>query len=152
MEFQSFVNSTKNIIEMKCFYVFHFLLVLLILFLLGLFIKRPYVIMFKHVNFWKHIWLIHQKSIKNMLILKFHPGMKCLQVFFFFFFHPGMKSHFCLSSRDEISSRQKCLNSKRHLTIDRGDFIPGRVLGVFIPVWNFTRKHPLNRGNYGIQC
>ena len=69
---------------------------------------------------------IHQKLIKNMLILKFHPRMKCLHVFFSFF-HPGMKSHPCLSSGDEISSRQKRVNSKRHFTIDRDDFIPGQV-------------------------
>ena len=68
-----------------------------------------------------------------MLILKFHPGMKCLHVFFSFF-HPGMKFHPCLSSRDETSSRQKRVSSKRHFTIDRDDFIPGR---------NFTCKHPL---------
>ena len=61
-----------------------------------------------------------------MLILKFHPGMKCLHVFFSFF-HPGMKFHPCLSSRDENSFRQKRVNSKRHFTIDRDDFIPGRV-------------------------
>ena len=79
---------------------------------------------------------IRQKLIKNMLILKFHPGMKCLHVFFSFF-HPGMKSHSCLSSRDEISSRQKRVNSQRHrITIDRDDFIPG---------WNFTCKHPLRQ-------
>ena len=59
---------------------------------------------------------IRQKLIKNMLILKFHPGMKCLHVFFFFF-----------SSRDEISSWQKRVNSKRHFTIYRNDFIPERV-------------------------
>ena len=47
-----------------------------------------------------------------MLILKFHPGMK---------FHP------CLLSQDETSSRQKRVNSKRHFTIDRDDFIPERV-------------------------
>ena len=54
-----------------------------------------------------------------------------------FFFHPRMKFHPCLSSRDEISSRQKRVNSKRHFTIDRDDFIPG---------WNFKCKHPLNAG------
>ena len=32
-----------------------------------------------------------------------------------------------LSSRDEISSRPKRVNSKRHFTIDRDDFIRGRV-------------------------
>ena len=36
-----------------------------------------------------------------------------------FFFRP------CLSSRDEISPRQKRVNSKKHFTID--DFIRGRV-------------------------
>ena len=44
---------------------------------------------------------IRQKLIKNMLILKFHPGMKCLHVFFSFF-HPGMKSHPCFSYWDEF--------------------------------------------------
>ena len=34
---------------------------------------------------------------------------------------------FFFSSWDEISSRQKRVNSKRHFTIDRDDFIPGRV-------------------------
>ena len=44
-----------------------------------------------------------------MLILKFHPGDEVLTRLFFFF-HPGMKSHPCLSSWDEISSRQKRVN------------------------------------------
>ena len=51
-----------------------------------------------------------------MVIVKFHSGMECLHVSYFFF-----------SSGDEISSRQKRVNSKRHLTIDRDDFILGRV-------------------------
>ena len=42
-------------------------------------------------------------------------------------FRSGIKSHPCLSSRDQISSRQKRVNSKRHFTIDRDDFIPGWV-------------------------
>ena len=71
-----------------------------------------------------------------MLILKFHPGMKCLHVFFSFF-HPGMKFHPCLSSRDEILSRQKRVNSKRHFTIDRDDFILGRV----------SSRDEISRGN-----
>ena len=78
--------------------------------------------------------LIHtfkKNEKKKMLILKFHPGMKCLHVFFLFFipgwnfipvFLKGMSS-----SRDEISSRQKRVNSKRHFTIDRDDFVSGRV-------------------------
>ena len=34
-------------------------------------------------------------------------------------------AHFNISSQDEISSRQKRVNSKRHFTIDKDDFIPG---------------------------
>ena len=72
------------------------------------------------------------KIKKAMFILKFRPGMKYFHVFFFLFFIPewnfipvfltGMNS-----SPDEISSRQKRVNGKRHLTIDRDDFIPRRV-------------------------
>ena len=91
-------------------------------------------IMFKHVNFGKHIW-IHtsktKKTNKKMFILKFHPRMKCLHVFFLFFIPGWNFIHVFLtgmsSSRDEISSRQKRVNSKRHFTIDRDDFVPGRV-------------------------
>ena len=77
------------------------------------------------LNFGKHAWLIRQK-------LKKHAHFKILsrdEVFtrLFFFFHPGMKFHPCLSSQDEISSRQKRVNSKRHFTIDRDDFILGRI-------------------------
>ena len=36
-------------------------------------------------------------------------------------------AHFQISSQDEISSREKRVNSKRHFTIDRDDFIQGRV-------------------------
>ena len=71
-----------------------------------------------------------------MLILKFHPGMKCLHVFFSFF-HPGMKFHPCLSSRDEILSRQKLVNSKKHFTIGRDNFILGRV----------SSRDEISRGN-----
>ena len=59
----------------------------------------------------------------GILISKFHLRMKCLHVFFCFF-------HLCLFDEfipDEISSRQKRVNSKRHFTTDRNDFIPGRV-------------------------
>ena len=46
-------------------------------------------IIFKHVNFGKHIWIHTSKRMKkNILILKFQPGMKCLHVFFLFFI-PG---------------------------------------------------------------
>ena len=39
-----------------------------------------------------------------------------------FFFHPGMSSF-----RDETSSQQKHVNSKRHFTIERDDFIPRQI-------------------------
>ena len=61
-----------------------------------------------------------------MLILKFHPGMKCLHVFFNVF-HPRAKFHTCLSSGDGISPRQERVKSTRRFTIDRDDFMPGRV-------------------------
>ena len=52
---------------------------------------------------------------------------------------------FFFSSPDEISprlsSRQKLVNSKRHFTIDR-DY--------FIPVRNFTCKHPLRNCNFAV--
>ena len=114
----------------KCSNIFYFLLVVLILFLFGLhFLQRGLMfhyihtfIMFKHVEFGKHTW-IHTQKLKK---IKIHPGMKCLHVFFSFF-HPRMKFPPCLSSGDKISSRPKCVNSKRHFTIDRHDFILGRV-------------------------
>ena len=59
---------------------------------------------------------MRQKLSKNMLIVKFHPGIKCLHIFLLFL------------SRDEISSWQKRVNSKRQFTIDRDDFILGQVL------------------------
>ena len=71
---------------------------------------------------WVHPATKFQKSTqKNILILKFYhrtiPGwnfIRCLLT--------GMSS-----SRDEISSRQKRVNSKRHCTIGRNNFIRGRV-------------------------
>ena len=67
------------------------------------------------LNFEKILERTRQK-LKKHAHLKFYPRMKCLHIFFFFF-----------SSRDEISSRQKRVNSKTHFTIDRDDFILGRV-------------------------
>ena len=131
MEFQSFLNSTKkiNVFTFLIFYLlssffffwdftFHKEASCFITFILSLCSN-----MLTLESIFEYI---RQKLIKNMLILKFRPGMKCLHVFFSFF-HPGMKSHPCLSSRDEISSRQKRVNSKRYFTIDRDNFISGRV-------------------------
>ena len=110
MEFQSFLNSTKKIINIKCFYILDLLLVVLILFLLGLhFLKRGLMFITFILSLCSNTLTleslfeyIRQKLIKNMLILKFHPRMKCLHVFFSFFssqdeissvFHPRMKFH-----------------------------------------------------------
>ena len=118
MKFQSFLNfpkKIKDIIKMFLHCWFFTCCPHPFSFRASFFIKRPYMfhnihtfIMFKHVEFGKHTW-IHKyvKNLKkNILILKFHPGMKCLHVLFSFF-HPGMKFRPCLSSRDEISSWQK---------------------------------------------
>ena len=57
------------------------------------FAKRPYISLYSYFHA-KHIW-IHTSKLKNFkIILKFHLGIKCLQVFFSFFdprmkFHPG---------------------------------------------------------------
>ena len=66
-----------------------------------------------------------------MLIVKIHPVMICLHIFFLFFFP---KWNFILvflvgmnSSRDEILSRRKYVNSKRYFIIDKDGFILGRV-------------------------
>ena len=38
-----------------------------------------------------------------------------------------MKFNPCVSSQDEILSRQKRVNNKRHFTIDRDDFIRDEI-------------------------
>ena len=76
----------------------------------SLFTKRPYVSLYSYFHYAQTCWIwktylnTYIKNKKNRLILKFHPGMKCLHIVFSFF-HPGMKFHPCLSSQDEISSR-----------------------------------------------
>ena len=89
------------------------------------------LIMFKHVNFGKNIW-IHTSKIENMLILNFILGWSVHTSFFLFFilgwnlipvFHSEVSS-----SRNEISPRQKRVNSKRFFPTDKDNFIPGRVL------------------------
>ena len=113
---------------------------MLILFLFGLhFLQRG--LMFHYVHTFICSNMLNLENILEYIRqeLKKHAHFKILsrdEVFtrLFFFF----------SSRNEISSlsfipgwnsfRQKRVNSKRHFTIDRDDFIPG---------WNFTCKHPL---------
>ena len=58
--------------------------------------------------------------------------MKRLHVFFLLFFILGCNFILVFSTgmnsfRDKVSSRQKCVNSKRNFTIERDDFATGRV-------------------------
>ena len=57
-------------------------------------------------------------SVYTSFFLFLIPGSNFLPVFLI-----GMSS-----PQDEISSRQKRVNSKRHFTIDKDDFIPRQVL------------------------
>ena len=73
-----------------------------------------------------------RQKLKKHAHLKTSSRDEVFTCLFLSFFHPGINfiSVFLTemsSSRDKISSRQKRVNSKRHLTIDRIDFILGRV-------------------------
>ena len=98
------------------------------------------VIIFKHVNFGKNIWLHTSKIIKKRTHFKISYRDEVFTRLFFFFFFISEWNFILVfltemsSSWEKISSRQKRVNSKRHFTMDRDDFIPG---------WNFTCKHPL---------
>ena len=88
--------------------------------------------MFKHVNFGKHIWLHTSKIKKKHAHFKISFRDEVFTRLFCLFFIPGWNFIPAFltemsSSRDQISSRQKRVNRKRHLTINRDDFIPGRV-------------------------
>ena len=72
----------------------------------------------------KHTYFKISSRDEVLTRLFFLPGWNFISVFL-----TGMSS-----SRDEILSRQKHVNGKRHFTIDRDNFILG---------WNLTRKHPL---------
>ena len=103
----------------------------------SLFTKRPYVSLYSDFHYVQTCWIwkthlnTYVKNEKSMLILKFHLGMKCSTSCFLFFipgwnfiplFHPRMSSF-----RDEISSWQKRVNSKRLFITDKDDFNPGRA-------------------------
>ena len=95
---------------------------------------------------------MRQKLSKNMLIVKFHPGMKCLQTFFSFFC-PGMKLHPCIFERvftREISSRdetRKCLllftRFRRDEILCRDELIPVKKTGIrYLPgIKKKEKKH-----------
>ena len=99
----------------------------------SLFIKSPYVSLCSCIHYVQTYWLwkaIHTSKIKHTHF-KIYTRMKCLQYFFFFssrdetsslsfwqrWVHPGMKFHL----------GKKRLNSKRHFTLDRDEFVRGRV-------------------------
>ena len=119
-----------------------------------LFIKRPCFIIFilslcsNNANFGKHIWIHTSKINKNILILKFHSGMKCLHIFFSFS-HPGVKFHLCLFDRDEFIlgwnfiSLKSC-KQKETFHNRQGWFRQGTNV---IPGWNFACKHLLRRSS-----
>ena len=118
-KFQSFVILTKKIHDNY--------------FWASFFIKRSYNVflltfmMFKHVKVGKHIEYMHQKSSKNMFIVKFHHGMKCLHTFFFFIPGRNFISTKTCKHKETFHHRQGWL----HLWTSS-------ILG-----WNFMCKHHL---------
>ena len=121
MKFQSFVNFPKKIKELikmllhfwffTCwfftFYFFIFYFLHPFSFWTSLSVKRPYISLYSYSHYvqtrslWKAYLNTTSKFKKNTLILKFHPGMKCLQVCLSFF-HPKMKVQTCLFDRGEF--------------------------------------------------
>ena len=82
-----------------------------------LFIKRPYVSLCSNMLTLERIFEHMRQNLKKHAHFKISCQDEVFRRLFFFFF----------SSQDEISSRQKRVNSKRHFTIDRDDLVPGRV-------------------------
>ena len=81
-------------------------------------------IMFKHDYFGKRIW-IHMSKIKKTHLKNSSLDEVFTRLFFFFSSWDEFLSVFLTgmsSSRHEISSRRKRVNSKRHFTIDRDNF------------------------------
>ena len=129
---QYFLNFTKKIIEIIMIIFYYLLLSSFFFFSDFTFYKEALCFIIFILSLRSN--MLNLESIfeyirQNMLILKFHPGMKCLHVLFFIpewnfvpVFLTGISS-----SRYEISSRRKRVNSKRHFTIDRDEFVPGRV-------------------------
>ena len=121
MKFQSFVNFTKKIKELikiflhfwffTCwffyFLIFHLWLFTSFFLLDFTFYKEAlYFIVFilslcSNALTLESIFEYYVKNKKNTLILKFHPGMKCLQVCLSFFY-PKMKVQTCLFDRGEF--------------------------------------------------
>ena len=134
MEFQSFnfklpqknKRNNKNVLTFLIFYRLSssfFFFLDFTFYKVALIFHYIHTLMFKHVNIGKHIWIHTSKMKKKHTHFKISSRDEVFTRLFFFF-----------SSRSEISSWQKRVNSKRHFTIDRDDFILGS---------NFTCKHPL---------
>ena len=148
MKLQSFVNSPKKIKEIiKMFLHFWFFTCCPHPFSLrtSLFTKRPYVSLYSYFHYvltcwiWKTYLNIYVKNKKNMLILKFHPGMKSLHLFFSFFSFREEISSLSFIPRWNFISAETCKQEEIfHHT--QGWFHPRTS---FIPGWIFTCKHPL---------
>ena len=101
------------------------------------------LIMFKYVNFGKHIWMHTSKTLKKTLILKFYHGTKCLHVFIFFFI-PRWNFNRCLFVRDEFIPRRNFKKTLKKTLILK--FYHGtKCLLVFISFFHPRMKfHPLS--------
>ena len=108
--------TNKIIKKDKCSYIFYFFTCCAhpFSFWASLFTKRPYVSLYSDFHY---VQIMNLENILEFIRQKLKKH-----------------AHFNISSQDEISSRQKRVNSKRHFTIDKDDFILG---------WNFMCKHPL---------
>ena len=104
------------------------------------------------VSLYSNMWNLESIfEYKRQKLKKEHAHFKILSrgevftlLFFFYFFHPGMKLHPCLFDRNEFIPGWNFISTKtckRHFSIDRDDFIPGRVSSQN----EFSRvyKHPL---------
>ena len=99
---------TKKIIKKRKMFL-HFLIFICrahpFSFWASLFTKRPYVSLYSDFHY---VQIMNLENILEFIRQKLKKH-----------------AHFNISSQDEISSRQKRVNSKRHFTIDKDDFILG---------------------------
>ena len=110
---------------------------MIMIFRASLNIKRPYKIflltniIFKHVKVWKRIEYMRKKLNKNMVIVKFHPRMKFLRVFFPFF----------LSRDDFVRGWNFMWKHPLRYFLDK---IMAKILCLFILIILLKHKHTLN--------
>ena len=103
---------------------------MIMIFWSSLLVKRPYTIflvtfiMFRHVKVGKHIEYMRQNVLKKRAHCKSSSWVMHLLFLLF-----TLRWNFISTFLTEMSlSRQKCVNSNKHLTIDKVDFIPGWIL------------------------